>query len=201
MVPFYGQGLNCGLEDVRVLTILLQEAQVESTLPSGGDDPRLAAALARYTEARHEDLDAICDLAMDNLYAPAPASGLLRSINTCLPPIRSIEMRHLVTTPAFLLRKAVDNILFFLSSHSPVTWSSLSPVLSRIPFPTSHPGGWLPLYTMVTFRPDISYATARKKAARQSQLLTNAGVLGSLTLGAASLFVGWVALYYRTRSH
>lgn len=108
-------------------------------------------------------------------------------------------MRHLVTTPAFLLRKAVDNLLFSLSSHTPVTWSSLSPVLSRIPFPTSRPGGWLPLYTMVTFRPDISYAAARKKAKRQAELLTNAGILGFLTLGAASLFVGRMLLYYRTR--
>lgn len=68
MVPFYGQGLNCGLEDVRVLTILLQEAQVESTFISdASDDPRLAAALSRYSETRHEDLDAISDLAMNNL--------------------------------------------------------------------------------------------------------------------------------------
>lgn len=110
-------------------------------------------------------------------------------------------MRHLVTTPLFLLRKAVDNLLFSLSSHSPVTWSTLSPVLSRIPFPTSRPGGWLPLYTMVTFRPDISYATAREKAKQQSQLLANAAVLGSLTLGAASLFTAWMALYHRTRGH
>lgn len=68
MVPFYGQGLNCGLEDVRVLTILLRDAQVESGVSeSDRDDPRLAAALQRYSETRHEDLEAICDLAMDNL--------------------------------------------------------------------------------------------------------------------------------------
>jgi len=72
MVPFYGQGLNCGLEDVRILQILLQEEGVGSTdesLASRSDnfvDDRLARALMRYSDSRHEDLVAICDLAMDN---------------------------------------------------------------------------------------------------------------------------------------
>ncbi len=68
MVPFYGQGLNCGLEDVRILDILLKEEGVTSTtvVPSGSIDDRLARALCRYSETRHEDLVAICDLAMNN---------------------------------------------------------------------------------------------------------------------------------------
>ena len=68
MVPFYGQGLNCGLEDVRVLDILLRDAGVDATvqLPEGEEDPRLARALAAYSDTRHEDLVAACDLAMDN---------------------------------------------------------------------------------------------------------------------------------------
>jgi kynurenine 3-monooxygenase len=68
MVPFYGQGLNCGLEDVRVLTALLHEAGVDPTRVRDPDDfdLRLAGALTRYSESRHEDLIAISDLAMDN---------------------------------------------------------------------------------------------------------------------------------------
>jgi len=67
MVPFYGQGLNCGLEDVRILSTLLDEEGVESTSTQGaGEDRRLARVLERYTEGRHEDLIAICDLAMNN---------------------------------------------------------------------------------------------------------------------------------------
>lgn len=72
MVPFYGQGLNCGLEDVRVLSTFIAEFGVESTRPLDQTDPekyvdlRLANALERYTESRHQDLIAICDLAMDN---------------------------------------------------------------------------------------------------------------------------------------
>jgi len=69
MVPFYGQGLNCGLEDVRILSTLLDEEGVESTSDADAppvDDRQLARALERYTESRHEDLIAICDLAMNN---------------------------------------------------------------------------------------------------------------------------------------
>lgn len=72
MVPFYGQGLNCGLEDVRILSTLLLEEGVQSTIPSSkpettdNSDVPLARALARYSDSRHNDLIAICDLAMDN---------------------------------------------------------------------------------------------------------------------------------------
>ncbi|KAG5646675.1 hypothetical protein DXG03_002665 [Asterophora parasitica] len=69
MVPFYGQGLNCGLEDVRILMTLLLQEGVKPTPPSelkDSVDKGLARALDRYSESRHEDLIAICDLAMDN---------------------------------------------------------------------------------------------------------------------------------------
>lgn len=68
MVPFYGQGLNCGLEDVRVLDLLLRKNGVDpvSAIPAGEMDQRLANALQEYTETRHDDLSAICDLAMAN---------------------------------------------------------------------------------------------------------------------------------------
>ena len=72
MVPFYGQGLNCGLEDVRVLDILLREEGVRpiAPLPEGTSknftDERLSSALNKYSSTSHEDLIAICDLAMGN---------------------------------------------------------------------------------------------------------------------------------------
>lgn len=67
MVPFYGQGLNCGLEDVRILDTLLRDTNVDSHVSlDGAVDSRLAIALALYSDSRHEDLIAICDLAMDN---------------------------------------------------------------------------------------------------------------------------------------
>lgn len=68
MVPFYGQGLNCGLEDVRVLDHLLRKYGVDPEFrPVDGEaDSRLARALHVYSESRYEDLIAISDLAMDN---------------------------------------------------------------------------------------------------------------------------------------
>jgi kynurenine 3-monooxygenase len=55
MVPFYGQGMNAGLEDVRVL--------FEHLDAHPGDRK---AALDAYTRYRHPDASAICDLAMAN---------------------------------------------------------------------------------------------------------------------------------------
>jgi kynurenine 3-monooxygenase len=67
MVPFFGQGLNCGLEDVRILSTLLKEERVHgTTVHQLGVDNQLARALERYSDTRHEDLIAICDLAMNN---------------------------------------------------------------------------------------------------------------------------------------
>lgn len=69
MTPFYGQGLNCGLEDVRVLTNTLLSFGVSSTVSATeppAEDRRLSQALGYYSEHRHQDLVAICDLAMGN---------------------------------------------------------------------------------------------------------------------------------------
>ncbi|OBA24365.1 kynurenine 3-monooxygenase [Metschnikowia bicuspidata var. bicuspidata NRRL YB-4993] len=57
MVPFYGQGMNCGFEDVHVLMQLLEQS-----------NGLLDAAFGKYTGARKADLDAICKLALDNYY-------------------------------------------------------------------------------------------------------------------------------------
>ena len=54
-----------------------------------------------------------------------------------------------------------------------------------MPFRMMDPGGWLPLYTMVTFRPDVSYATARCKAEHQASILTRLQYAGGVLLGAA----------------
>jgi kynurenine 3-monooxygenase len=68
MVPFYGQGLNCGLEDVRVLDHLLRQYKVDPRFQptDGQEDTRLARALHVYSDSRYEDLITISDLAMDN---------------------------------------------------------------------------------------------------------------------------------------
>ena len=55
IVPFFGQGMNAGFEDCRVLDELIAE---------GGDD--WAAILAAFQETRKPDADAIADMAINN---------------------------------------------------------------------------------------------------------------------------------------
>lgn len=91
MVPFYGQGMNCGFEDVRVLDALLSEYSVKST-KNGESDRSLELALEAYTNRRAKDLKAICELALYNYE----------------------EMRHGVTSRTYLLRKKVESYLHLL---------------------------------------------------------------------------------------
>ncbi|CAI4037154.1 hypothetical protein SMKI_02G0170 [Saccharomyces mikatae IFO 1815] len=55
MVPFYGQGMNCGFEDVRILMALLKK--------HSGDRSR---AFTEYSQTRHKDLVSITQLAKRN---------------------------------------------------------------------------------------------------------------------------------------
>lgn len=98
MVPFYGQGMNAGFEDCRILYDVLSLFDVEE-------------ALERFTKWRREDAHAICDLAMYNY----------------------LEMRNLVSTRSYRIRKFFDNIAFRLM-----------------------PNTWIPLYNSVSFT-DMGY--------------------------------------------
>ncbi|KAL8585210.1 hypothetical protein ACOMHN_013225 [Nucella lapillus] len=95
MVPFYGQGMNCGFEDCIVLDDMLDKYNND-----------FEKALPAFTAFRNPDAKAICDLALYNY----------------------VEMRDSVNSPAFLLRKKVDNFLNAL-----------------------FPSFWIPLYTTVSF--------------------------------------------------
>jgi hypothetical protein len=55
MVPFFGQGMNAGFEDVTLLNEMMQRYPND-----------LEAALDAYTASRHKDAVAICEMAMDN---------------------------------------------------------------------------------------------------------------------------------------
>lgn len=79
IVPFFGQGMNAGFEDCRVLMEILDETQAD-----GHDD--FAAALPRFFAARKENTDAIATLALENF----------------------VEMRDKVGRPEFLLRKRAE---------------------------------------------------------------------------------------------
>ncbi len=99
MVPFFGQGMNAGLEDVRVLfSILDKYAGKESNSPDGPGSGFAATqrslALAEYTTLRAPDAYAINDLALQNY----------------------VEMRSSVLSPTYHLRKYLEE---FLSVYLP----------------------------------------------------------------------------------
>ncbi|KAI1105760.1 FAD/NAD(P)-binding domain-containing protein [Jackrogersella minutella] len=99
MVPFYGQGMNAGLEDVRILfSIIDKHATAENNNP---DDPgssdttfERGMALAEYSALRTADAHAINDLALQNY----------------------VEMRASVLSPKYRLRKFLEE---FMSVHLP----------------------------------------------------------------------------------
>jgi kynurenine 3-monooxygenase len=118
-------------------------------------------------------------------------------------------MRHDVATPSYLFRRAIDNILHALTSP---TASSKSPsALVQGPEDSSEltytkpkgenslgaafeaePFGWLPLYTMVTFRPHLGYAAAQRRAQRQDRILLFLEGVATVGTVAAVSWAAWV---------
>lgn len=101
MVPFYGQGMNTGLEDVRVLF------QHLDAHPASADGRRVA--LSTYTAERVPDAHTINDLALANYW----------------------EMHAGVRSPLYLLRKKVEEFLSdkvpstgFATQYSRVSFSN-----------------------------------------------------------------------------
>jgi len=82
IVPFYGQGLNCGLEDVRILMELLDQAGLHPE----SDQEAWANVLETFANTRKPDGDAIAQLALDNF----------------------IEMRDKVADPRFVFQKKLE---------------------------------------------------------------------------------------------
>ena len=106
-----------------------------------------------------------------------------------IPLTPSTEMRHDVTTPVYRLLKTIDT--FLASFTPPVSFQSSVGKLSKVPYPSKAARGWIPLYTMVTFRPDVSYALAQQRAAWQMRMIRIAGWTFLGALGSI------LAMYYR----
>lgn len=91
VLPFYGQGLNAGLEDVRILFELLDKYGVYDLQSRHADDRKAlrAAAFQAYTDQRTPDVHAINDLSKKNY----------------------LEMRWGVRSPLYKFRKFVEETL------------------------------------------------------------------------------------------
>jgi kynurenine 3-monooxygenase len=115
IVPFYGQGMNCGFEDCVVLDELITKHK-----------ENWHEIFEEYQSLRKPDGDAVADLALNNF----------------------IEMRDKTADPKFLLQKKIE---------------------AR--FNSKYPDKWIPLYSMVTYSPQIRYSTAMKEGARQEEIM------------------------------
>ena len=115
MVPFFGQGMNCGFEDCSVLNSLIDKHTDDWT-----------NILSEYQQLRKPDGDAICDLALNNF----------------------VEMRDKVADPKFLLQKKIEAA-----------------------FSKKHPDKWIPLYSQVTFSPQIRYNDALISGQKQEAIM------------------------------
>ena len=82
IVPFFGQGMNCGFEDCLVLNSLIDKHMED--LPNGQVNWKLI--LDEYQALRKPDGDAIAELALNNF----------------------VEMRDKVGDPIFLLQKKIE---------------------------------------------------------------------------------------------
>lgn len=106
-------------------------------------------------------------------------------------------MRHDVTTLSFRLRKKIDNLLYRLGGKRPETVASLGPRFHKDIYPSAQLKGWMPLYTMVTFRPDVGYSAAKTKAERQTRILNALGFgVGIFGVASAVVVVVGCALAY-----
>ncbi|HTL80708.1 MAG TPA: NAD(P)/FAD-dependent oxidoreductase [Bacteroidia bacterium] len=115
IVPFYGQGMNCGFEDCTVLNSLIDKHK-----------ENWHAIMEEYQQLRKPDGDAVADLAIGNF----------------------VEMRDKTADAKFILQKKIE------------AW-----------FSEKHPDKWIPQYTMVTYRPDIRYSTAKERGMRNEQIM------------------------------
>ena len=115
IVPFYGQGMNCGFEDCAELNDLIHK--------HGHDWDKIFPA---YENARKPNGDAIAELSKRNF----------------------VEMSDLSGDKLFQLRKKIE-----------------------AKFSDLHPELWTPLYSMVTFSPEVPYSEALRIGDMQNRVM------------------------------
>ena len=115
MVPFYGQGMNCGFEDCAELDALITQHAHDWD-----------AIFSAYENARKPNGDAIAELSKRNF----------------------VEMSDLSGDKRFQLRKKIE-----------------------AKFHDAYPALWTPLYSMVTFSPEVPYSEALRMGDEQKRVM------------------------------
>lgn len=115
VVPFYGQGMNCGFEDCTVLEQVLEKHfNSQGKVKPPHENEIWNAVFKEFQEARKPNADAIADLAISNF----------------------LEMRDLVTHPDFILQKKIES---HFSALHPNVWIPLYSMVtfSDLPYSTA----------------------------------------------------------------
>lgn len=112
ITPFFGQGCNCGFEDVSVFDAIL--SRHEEGAASGGEEVNMTVVLQDYNDSRKPNGDAIGNMALENF----------------------VEMMSKTADPKFLLEKEIEIIIQkhfpeFTSRYVLVTHSLLPYYLCR----------------------------------------------------------------------
>jgi kynurenine 3-monooxygenase len=115
IVPFYGQGMNCGFEDCAELDALITQHRHDWD-----------AIFSAYENARKPNGDAIAELSKRNF----------------------VEMSDLSGDKRFQLRKKIE-----------------------AKFHDAYPALWTPLYSMVTFSPEVPYSEALRMGDEQKRVM------------------------------
>ena len=115
IVPFYGQGMNCGFEDCAELNRLIEK-----------HDHDWDAIFPAYGNARKPNGDAIAELSKRNF----------------------VEMSDLSGDKRFQLQKKIE-----------------------AKFHDAHPDLWTPLYSLVTFSPEVPYSEALRVGDEQRAIM------------------------------
>jgi len=124
IVPFYGQGMNCGFEDCAELDALISKY-----------DHDWKHIFPAYENARKPNGDAIAELSKRNF----------------------VEMSDLSGDSRFQLQKKIE-----------------------AKFSERFPELWTPLYSMVTFSPDVPYAEALRVGDEQNKVMQKIMALPSI---------------------
>lgn len=130
MVPFYGQGMNCAFEDVRVLDSLIEKQVNTAETTRRGDNEfqnstDWESVFEEFCALRKPNADAIQDMAEENFY----------------------EMRDATADPVFQRKRELETRL---EQTYPDYFSK---------------------YSMVTFREDLPYSTAKSLGNLQDEFL------------------------------
>ncbi|KAF4549710.1 Kynurenine 3-monooxygenase-like protein [Elsinoe fawcettii] len=179
MVPFYGQGMNAGLEDVRVLFETLDRHWSPFTNGSASKRPPLPSPSpsAHCSNSPSSGEPSAMPSSTPSSPNPTIAAALAEYSAIRVPQAAAIcdlalqnyqEMRADVQSPLYLLRKKVEEVL-----------SKWIPSL-----------GWATQYSRVSFE-NVPYDEVIERASRQGRVL---GWWFGILVGGASIGVGYAGV-------